>query len=234
VHPDVAALLAVQADDIEIHGLEERLAALMPRLDAIVKEQERAGSALEQARQAVDAEERKQRDVRGRLDQFHQLEERNQAQLNAVTSAREATAATAQLDQARKMISEAQRELDNITHRLGDLRHSVTERDHALRDIEREQKDLRASLDADRAAIEAQLGELQARRKDHAAKVPRSLLTRYDRIRSRKRVHAVFPLRGHSCANCDTVIPLQRRSAMTGSGATEVCEGCGVLLYAAE
>ena len=234
MHPDVAALLAVQADDIEIHGLEERLAALMPRLDAIVKDQERAGSALEQARQAVDAEERKQRDVRGRLDQFHQLEERNQAQLNAVTSAREATAATAQLDQARKMINEAQRELDNITHRLGDLRHSVTERDHALRDIEREQKDLRASLDADRAAIEAQLGELQARRKDHAAKVPRSLLTRYDRIRSRKRVHAVFPLRGHSCANCDTVIPLQRRSAMTGSGATEVCEGCGVLLYAGE
>jgi predicted nucleic acid-binding Zn-ribbon protein len=230
----VAALLAVQADDIEIHGLKERLAALMPRLDAIVKEQERAASALEQARQDVEAEERKQRDVRGRLDQFHQLEERNQAQLNAVTSAREATAATAQLDQARKMINEAQRELDNITHRMGDLRHSVTERDHALRDIEREQKDLRASLDADRTTIEAQLSELQTRRKDHVAKVPRSLLTKYDRIRSGKRIHAVFPLRGNSCANCDTVIPLQRRSAMTGSGATEVCEGCGVLLYAGE
>lgn len=234
MHPDVAALLAVQADDIEIHGLKERLAALMPRLDAIVKEQERAASALEQARQDVEAEERKQRDVRGRLDQFHQLEERNQAQLNAVTSAREATAATAQLDQARKMINEAQRELDNITHRMGDLRHSVTERDHALRDIEREQKDLRASLDADRTTIEAQLSELQTRRKDHVAKVPRSLLTKYDRIRSGKRIHAVFPLRGNSCANCDTVIPLQRRSAMTGSGATEVCEGCGVLLYAGE
>lgn len=234
MHPDVAALLAVQADDIEIHGLEERLAALMPRLDAIVKEQERAATALEQARQAVDGEERKQRDVRGRLDQFHQLEERNQAQLNAVTSAREATAATAQLDQARKMINEAQRELDAITHRLGDLRHSVTERDHALRDIEREQKDLRASLDADRSTIEAELAELQKRRTEHTTKVPRSLLSRYDRIRSRKRVHAVFPLRGNSCANCDTVIPLQRRSAMTGSGATEICEGCGVLLYAGE
>ena len=234
MHPDVAALLTVQGDDIEIHGLEERLAALMPRLDSIVKEQERAASALEQARQAVDAEERKQRDVRGRLDQFRQLEERNQAQLNVVTSAREATAATAQLDQARKMISEAQRELDGITHRLGDLRHGVTERDHALRDIEREQKDLRASLDADRAAIEAQLAEARAKRNQDAAKVPRSLLSRYDRIRSRKRVHAVFPLRGNSCANCDTVIPLQRRSAMAGSGATELCEGCGVLLYAGE
>ena len=234
MHPDVAALLAVQTDDIEIHGLEERLAALMPRLEAMAKEQERAGTALELARQAVDAEERRQRDVRGRLDQFKQLEERNQAQLNAVTSAREATAATAQLDQARKMIGEAQRELDGITHRLGDLRHAVTDRDHALRDVERAQRELRESLDADRAAIEAQLADVQARRNDRAQKVPRGLLQRYDRIRSRKRVHAVFPLRGHSCANCDTVIPLQRRSAMAGSGATEICEGCGVLLYAGE
>jgi hypothetical protein len=230
----VAALLAVQTDDIEIHALEERLAALMPRVDAIVKEQERATTALDQARQAVEAEERRQRDVRGRLDQFRQLEERNQAQLNAVTSAREATAATAQLDQSRRMIGEAQRELDAITHNLTDLRHSVTERDHALRDIEREQKEVRASLDADRAAIDAELAQRRAQRKELAAKVPRSLIARYDRIRSRKRVHAVFPLRGNSCANCDTVIPLQRRSAMAGSGATEICEGCGVLLYAGE
>lgn len=234
MHPDVAALLAVQADDIEIHDLEERLAALMPRLEAMVKEQERAAQALDQARQAVDAEERRQRDVRGRLDQFRQLEERNQSQLNSVTTTREATAATAQLDQARKMIGEAQRELDGITHRMGDLRHAVTEREHALRDIEQAQRDLRSSLDADRATIEQQLGELRGRRNDRAASVPRSLLARYDRIRSRKRVHAVFPLRGHSCANCDTVIPLQRRSSMTGSGATEICEGCGVLLYAGE
>ena len=234
MHPDVAALLAVQTDDIEIHGLEERLAALMPRLEAMAKEQERAATALDQARQAVDAEERRQRDVRGRLDQFKQLEERNQAQLNAVTSAREATAATAQLDQARKMIGEAQRELDGITHRLGDLRHAVTDRDHALRDIERTQRELRESLGADRAAIEAQLGDVRAKRDERAQKVPRGLLQRYDRIRSRKRIHAVFPLRGNSCANCDTVIPLQRRSAMVGSGATEICEGCGVLLYAGE
>jgi predicted nucleic acid-binding Zn-ribbon protein len=227
-------LLAVQTDDIEIHGLEERLAALMPRLQAMLKEQERAGVAVEQARQAVEGEERRQRDVRGRLDQFKQLEERNQTQLNAVTSAREATAATAQLDQARKMIGEAQRELDGITHRLSDMRHAVTEREHALRDIERAQGELRESLDADRAEIEEQLATIRARRNDRAMKVPRGLLQKYDRIRSGKRIHAVFPLRGHSCAHCDTVLPLQRRSAMTNSGATEVCEGCGVLLYAGE
>jgi predicted nucleic acid-binding Zn-ribbon protein len=235
VHPDVAALLAVQADDIEIHELEERLAALAPRIEVIMKERDRANAALEQARNEADAEERRQRDVRGRLEQYRQLEERNQAALNAVTTTREATAATAQLDQARKMIGEAQHELDTISHRLSDLRHSVTEREHALRDVEQAQRDARASLDADKAALDAQLTERRAQRGQRANAVPRPLLTRYDRIRSKKRVHAVFPLRGHSCANCDTVIPLQRRSAMAGSGgATEICEGCGVLLYAGE
>ena len=234
MHQDVAALLAVQADDIEIHDLEEQLAALMPRIEAMAKEQERATHALDQARQAVEGEERRQRDIRGRLDQYRQLEERNQSQLNSVTTTREATAATAQLDQARRMIGEAQRELDMVNSRIGDMRHGVTEREHALHDMEVAQRELRTSLDADRSKLEAQLAEVRRRRNDRARAVPRSLLSRYDRIRSGKRVHAVFPLRGHSCANCDTVIPLQRRSSMSGSGATEICEGCGVLLYAVE
>ena len=63
--------------------------------------------------------------------------------------------------------------------------------------------------------------------------MPRALLSRYERI-ARRHVHAVVALRGLSCGNCDTTIPLQRRSALVGTGATEVCEGCGVLLYAAE
>ena len=49
MHPDVAALLTVQADDIEIHELEAKLATLMPRIDAITKERDRAYAALEQA-----------------------------------------------------------------------------------------------------------------------------------------------------------------------------------------
>lgn len=234
MHPDVSALLAVQAEDIEIHELENRLAALAPRIEMMEKEKERAAAVLNDARQAAESEERRQRDVRGRLDQYRQLEERNQAQLGAVTTTREATAATAQLDQARKMIGEAQHELDAIVHRLTDLRHAVTDRDHALRDLEQAQRDARASLDADKAALQTDLTSRRKRRDESARAVPRALLARYDRIRSKKRVHAVFPLRGQSCANCDTVIPLQRRSAMVGSGAMEVCEGCGVLLYAAE
>jgi uncharacterized protein len=53
-------------------------------------------------------------------------------------------------------------------------------------------------------------------------------------VRTRRRAETVFPLRGPSCSACDTAIPTQRRAAMAATGALEMCEGCGALLYAGE
>jgi uncharacterized protein len=234
VHPDVAALLTVQDDDVIIHELEEQLAALRPRLEVMAKERDKAVNSLQQARQTAEAEERRRREVADRVAQHRALQEKNQAALNSVTSMREATAATAQLDQAKRMIDEDERELAAIGQRLVEANHLVEERERIASELEAAQAQARESLAADQQAIEVKLITARQERQDKANTVPRSLLSRYERIRSRKRVHAVFPLRGNSCGHCDTMIPLQRRSMMSGSGATEICEGCGVMLYAAE
>ena len=234
MHPDVAALLTVQDDDVIIHELEEQLAALRPRLEVMAKERDKAVNSLQQARQTAEAEERRRREVADRVAQHRALQEKNQAALNSVTSMREATAATAQLDQAKRMIDEDERELAAIGQRLVEANHLVEERERTASELEAAQAQARESLAADQQAIEVKLVKARQERQDKANTVPRSLLSRYERIRSRKRVHAVFPLRGNSCGHCDTMIPLQRRSMMSGSGATEICEGCGVMLYAAE
>src|SRR6185503_5277421 len=111
---------------------------------------------------------------------------------------------------------------------------AVVDREQSVKDIERLQQETRASLDADRATLQKELGEVQEQRNRKAQAVPRTLLQRYDRIRSKRRTTAIYPLRGQSCAHCDTAIPVQRHSTMVAKGATELCEGCGVLLYAGE
>jgi predicted nucleic acid-binding Zn-ribbon protein len=75
------------------------------------------------------------------------------------------------------------------------------------------------------------LNEARKERDAKAGGVPRPMLGKYDRIRG-KRTQALYALRGGSCGNCDTAIPLQRRNLMSGTGQIEVCEACGVLLYA--
>jgi predicted nucleic acid-binding Zn-ribbon protein len=222
----------VQDDDVAIHDLETRLAELMPRLDAMAKERDRAVAALAQARQAAEAEERRRADVAQRVSQHRALQEKNQATLNSVTSMREATAATAQLEATRRMIDEDERELTLIGQRLSEANRTVAEREKTANELATAQAQAKESLDADRQSLEGQIKEARTHRENKARAVPRALLSKYDRIRSRKRVHAVFPLRGTSCGHCDTAIPMQRRSAMTGSGATEICEECGVMLYA--
>ena len=231
---EVGALLEVQADDLRIYGLEDRLNALAPRLAALEKDRNRAEEALTQTKQTVAEEEKRQRDVQDRLRQHRELRDRSEALLGQVTSPREAAAAMAQIDQAKRFIADEEQEIEKLSSRLAELRKTMAEREHAVADTGKVQQEARASLDADRAVIEQELGAVRTEREQKAVKVPRSLLQKYDRIRSKRRSLAVYPLRGKSCAHCDTAIPVQRHSTMVSSGATELCEGCGVLLYSAE
>ncbi len=234
MHPDVAALLAVQDDDIVIHDLETRLADLRPRLDQMAKERDRALAVLAQARQTAESEEKRRADVAARVAQHKALHDKNQTALNNITSMREATAATAQLEQAKRMIDEDERELSAIGHRLQEANNLVSDRERVAQELETAQAEAHASLSADQEKIESELRSARGGREEKAKVVPRTLLSQYERIRSRRRVQAVFPLRGQSCGNCDTTIPLQRRNAMVGSARTEICEGCGVMLYATD
>ena len=96
---------------------------------------------------------------------------------------------------------------------------------------EEEQQAARPEIEAKRAELQSQLDSAKRDRDGRAVSVPRPVLGKYDRIRGR-RSQALYALRGGSCGNCDTAVPLQRRNLMASSGQIEVCEACGVLLYA--
>jgi uncharacterized protein len=139
-----------------------------------------------------------------------------------------------QLEQTKRMAEDSERDASQILGRIGEMRHHVAELETALADVERRQAETRATLDAERAEIDAELTKARAKRDRTAQAVPRAMLAKYDKVRSRRRAETLFPLRGPSCSACDTAIPTQRRAVMAASGTIEMCEGCGALLYAGE
>lgn len=234
MHSDVIHLLAVQQDDLALLALEKRLAALAPRLAALERERDQVAQQLERVRSAVAAEETRHREALQRVESTRALGERSQRQFESVTSPREAAAAHAQLEQTRRMMAEADAGAQQIVAQLGELRHQAAAYEQALREVESRQVDARAALEGERAEIEALLAAARRQRDDSARAVPRPLLALYDRVQRRRRGETVFPLRGVSCGACDTAVPTQRRAQMAITGALEMCEGCGVLLYAGE
>jgi predicted nucleic acid-binding Zn-ribbon protein len=233
VNPEIAALVEVQSDDLAIHELERGIDQLMPKVNALSAEVAKAKAAVDQAAQLVEGEEKRKRDVLQRIDAHKQLQAKNESVYSAATNQREATAAQAQLEQIKKVIGEEERELVAITQRITEVRVLVEDREARMKELEQQRDAAREAIASERSKLESELGAIRTRRNEKVGKVSRSLVSMYDRIRSKKRVHALFPLRGNSCSNCDTAIPMQRRAQMTSTGKTEVCEGCGVMLYAA-
>ena len=228
---EVEALLALQEDDLKIREIENQIRALDPQLADFDKRKEQAVAAIARAESAVQAEEKKQREIQGRLGQHRQLQERNLHQLEDVKRMREATAATAQVEATRRMMAEDESELAILGRRLNEMHAQVAAAKQVLEALEEEQRAARPEIESRRSDLKGQLEEAQRDRSGRAGSVSRPMLGKYDRIRG-KRNQALYALRGGSCGNCDTAVPLQRRNIMNGSGQIEVCEACGVLLYA--
>ena len=229
---DLEALLALQADDDVIDELEAKLKALGPRVAELERRRKAVADHLAVAEASAEADERKHRELEGRLSDHKQRQERNLAHLDSVKRMREATAAMAQVEQARKILIEEESELQALTRRIADGHKAITAHRDALAAQDEQQGAEREAIAAERATLEGVLAEARAKRNQTSARVSRSLLAKYDRIRGRRGEQALFPLRGPSCGHCDTAIPLQRRNLMLGTGQIEVCEACGVLLYA--
>ena len=79
-----------------------------------------------------------------------------------------------------------------------------------------------------------QLTEAKGKRDAVAARVPNTMRTMYEKIRSRRKAQVVFAVTYGACGSCDTALPVQRRTQMLSKGTLELCEGCGMLLYATE
>jgi predicted nucleic acid-binding Zn-ribbon protein len=226
------SLLSLQDQDEVVDGLRARLNALTPRLASLDAARQSAVRTLEETRALVDADERRQRELEGRIADHRQRHERNLTHLDAVKRMREATAAMAQVEAGRKLLLEEENELRSLVGRVADGHASIRRQESALEALDGQQEDERRVIGDDRAAIETELAEANRVRSGMAAGVDGTLLHKYDRIRNRRHAQAVFALHNGACSACDTAVPVQRRKMMATTGAIEVCEACGVLLYA--
>jgi uncharacterized protein len=228
---EVEALLALQEDDLKIREIEAQITALDPQLAEFDKKRDQVLASLAKAEIAVAAEEKKQRELQGRLAQHKQMQERNLHQLDDVKRMREATAATAQVESTRRLMAEDETEIAILGRRIAEMNAAVAVSRQTLAVIEAEQNAARPEIEAKRNSLRSELDAARRDRDGRAGSVARPMLGKYDRIRG-KRTRALYPLQGGSCGNCDTAVPLQRRNMMAGTGQIEVCEACGVLLYA--
>jgi len=231
VNRELEALLAVQADDAAIREIEGKRDALTPRLMLLDATQKRAVEEVARTEAALERELTRQRVLDTRLAETRSLHDRATAALDAAEKLSDATAAAAQVEVTRRALADGESEALALTRRVADLRTALAAHREVLAQVSSDQGDARSELEAQRAAIDAELATARARRQLSASAVSANLLSKYERIATRRKAEALIELRDFCCSACDTAIPLQRRPVMSSGTVIEPCEGCGVLLY---
>lgn len=230
--PDLEAVLALQAEDAIVSQLKQKLRTLDERLESLDSERTAVEESLARAQATAEAEEKRRRELSVKVDDHKAMQDRNLATLDVVRKPKEATAAMAQVDMLRKVLSQEETDLHSLSLRVHDLHHAIEGQQRMLSELDARQNEQRSAHAAERAVVEAELQKARAVRAERAAHVSKPILRKYERILSRNTSNVLYPLRGQACGRCDTAIPLQRRHAIAAGRAIEVCEACGVLLYA--
>jgi predicted nucleic acid-binding Zn-ribbon protein len=231
VYPELVAILALQEDDEAVRKVEGELASVMPRIASLDKARQRAQDECARADATLARETERFRSLEARVTEHRDRHEKNVNTLNQAHKLREATAAMAQVESAKRVVAEDESELLSLSRRLTDLRTAATLAHEALATLQLEQAEARAAIESERAGLGKRISDAQAKRMASAQKVTPSLLNRYDRMNTRRKGPAVFALHHFACGNCDTAVSMQRRPALSTGNVIETCEGCGVLLY---
>ncbi|MDQ8158869.1 MAG: hypothetical protein P3B76_05970 [Gemmatimonadota bacterium] len=232
MNPELQALLIVQQDDEVIRAIETRRDALSPRLAVLDKARQRAADEVTRNEAALERELTKHRALEARIVEHRLRLEKNTEVLNNAQKVKEVTAASAQVEAARKLLADEESESQAVSRRIVDLRTAVAAHRDVLERTTAEQVAARGALAGELAVIDAEIAVARAKRDTSSVGVGRSLLSKYDRVQTRRRTTVVFQLHeDFSCGSCDTAIPLQRRLPMSTGALIEPCEGCGCLLY---
>lgn len=229
---ELQALLRVQQDDEATRDIEARRDALGPRVITLDKSRQRAIDEAAKHEAALARELDRLHALEERITEHKQRHEKNLGVLNQAHKLKEATAAMAQVEAARRVLAEEESELLALTRRITDLRTGAAISREAAGALDTSQVAERAAIAAERASIDGELAAARGKRDSSAKDVSPSLLNRYDRVQARRKAAVLFPLGpGFSCGNCDTAMALQRRPSMASGVHIETCEGCGSLLY---
>jgi predicted nucleic acid-binding Zn-ribbon protein len=232
VSPELEQLLALQECDVEL----DRLAGVARGLDAreqeIQRERATLAEAAVRARNALAAEQQRERELQRSAQEHRELQTKFSSQMDAVRKAKEAAAATTQLEMAQRVVASDEAELRGLQGRLRDLEQSAEMHELELSEADEGRRSDREAIAAEREQLRAEMDTAKAKRAEKAGAVARQLLNRYDRLRTRGHASVLVRLEGMSCGNCRSAVPMQRRNEILAGRRIDACEGCGVLLYA--
>ena len=234
MHADLVKLLELQAKDLVVVEVEQRLNALGGETGVLDQALQRSRDGLDAAKRAVTDAARRRDELEQKIESYRVLQERRQQRLEHVRNPKEASTLMAELDLARSVVAKEESDWVRSSDAVTQAQFKAAEEERNVEAVAEGQTAERERLAARRQELERELTQARQDREDSASRLDRPLRIRYDRLRKARSGDVIVPLVGGSCGSCHTSIPLNRRSQIRAGTVVDNCEVCGAILYPPE
>ncbi len=231
MNPQLQPLIELQALDLRGSAIKEQRRRIPDRLQT-------AEQPLRDARQLLDkASSRAEDAAKSRRERERELEaqethiDKMKARVSEIKKNVEYQAHLFEIQVADKKKGEIEEQILLLMEEVEQQQRAVQEAKSRVADAEAAFGKQKTELEALDAKLAEELGELEEKRKGVEASAEKSLLDRYNKLKSTRKELAVAPIRGGICSGCRLQIEPQLVAEVKRAEKLLSCSYCQRILY---
>lgn len=225
------SLQRVDAGLDELEELKGDLPSIVDNLTRLVREKESAKSTLESTIKQ-DILRRDEFDLE--IISTKELIEKYKTQQFQVKTNKQYDALTREIEQAQDKVNRLEKEMEVLEGKIVVAKRDTEALSPELDEMQRELADRQKDLERVHKEHEEEELKLKHEREKLAARISKSDLNLYNRIRRAKNGSAVVPVRRNACGGCYKRVPPQIALELRKNARVLTCEHCGRILVSDE
>jgi predicted nucleic acid-binding Zn-ribbon protein len=228
---DLEQLLKLQVIDYDLGELERSKEYLPDMMENLHREIREAKDRLDNASQQFGGAKVKRKNLELEVAAKEAELEKFQKQMMTIKTNREYDALVAEIDAVKAVISDKETELLETMELISQLEEQIPEYQQQYDRIEdndsKQLKILQQKIDS----IGDKVSDKEAERGAVTSRIPRQILSVYERVRRGKGGAVVVAVRKRSCSACHNALTPQRVQEIRRADRIHTCDACGRLLY---
>lgn len=228
---ELAALVELQAIDLETLELRTELKTLPDSIKEMREDVARVGEMLERERQRLEEAETWKAERERDLALQGDLLGKSKAKLQGARNEKENKAAQREIDTLRKNIQDREEETVKILEAIEQYRLAIDTHSAEFVELERHLAESETEAHARMNELEATIGKTDSRRKEIASRISPQTFRLYERIHKRLGTAVVSAMDG-KCTGCHMEILAQRYNELIRGDVLHQCTNCfRILIY---
>lgn len=231
MHPDTHLVIQLQSLDQQIVALDKEVATLPKHIAAIEKTLESHQRRLEADRAALTANQKDRKKLEGDIQMNEQKISKLKDQMLGAKTNEQYKAFQHEIEYIEKETRGAEDRILELMTESEPLDQNVKKADAALKEEKKQVEAEQARARERTASDQSQLDQLRAQRAEAVAKLPRTTIASYERIRKKWHGIVIAEAAGGRCSACQIVLRPQYLQDLKRGEEMMFCESCGRFLY---